>query len=79
MTTQEALQRYEVTTASVPCSRSNGLWSALVATLASRSAAGSGLVGSTRPGQPISAGATGGGMFSYESTDGSPDGPPTAA
>mgnify|MGYP001035165364 CR=1 FL=1 len=55
MTTQEALRRYEVTTPSVPSSRSNGLWSALVANLASKSAAGSGLVGSDRPDQPISA------------------------
>ena len=60
MTAHETLLRYEVTTTSVPCSRSNGLWTALVATTASGSAAGSGLAGSNRPGQPIS-----GDMFGY--------------
>ncbi len=65
MTTQEALRRYEVTTPSVPSSRSNGLWSALVANLASKSAAGSGLVGSTRPDQPISTDGAQADMFAY--------------
>jgi len=79
MTTQEALRRYEVTTASVPCSRSNGLWSALVANLASRSAAGSGLVGSTRPDQPISDRREAPGMFAYGPAGDTSADSPTAA
>jgi hypothetical protein len=79
MTAQETLQRYEVTTTSVPCSRSNGLWSALVATTAPGSAAGSGLAGSSRPGQPISGRrAAGDDMFGYEADMADPMDTPAA-
>jgi len=59
MKAHDELDSYNVTAVSVPRSRSNGLWNALIAS--TDSAAGSGLAGSS-PGQPISDGD----MFGYD-------------
>jgi len=55
MQTTDAFDDYStVTRVFVPRSRSNGLWSALIAQMGTPSAAGSRLAGPDRSGQPVS-------------------------